>query len=79
MRVLGAMLGWQTYPAYGRHAYIVQESVGAYLAILAIAIFPLLLRPFHRYHSTASRGRIPRSRCPFWGIDPDDNVIGGDS
>ena len=39
MRILGAMLGWQTYPAYGRHAYIVQESVGAYLAILAIAIW----------------------------------------
>lgn len=39
MRILGAMLGWQTYPAYGRHAYIVQESVGGYLAILAIAIW----------------------------------------
>jgi hypothetical protein len=33
------MLGWQTYPAYGRHAYIVQESVGAYMAILVLAIW----------------------------------------
>ena len=39
MRVVGVMLGWQKYPAYGRHAYIVQESVGAYLAVLAIAIW----------------------------------------
>ena len=30
-------------------------------------LFPLLLRSFHRYPSTASRGRIPRSRCPLWG------------
>ena len=39
MRILGVALGWQTYPAYGRHAYIVQESVGAYLAILAFALW----------------------------------------
>lgn len=39
MRILGVMLSWQTYPAYGHHAYIVQESVGAYLAALTIAIW----------------------------------------
>jgi len=39
MRILGAILSWRTYPGYGSYPYIVQESVGAYLAILAIAIF----------------------------------------
>ncbi len=39
MRVVGAFAGWHTYPGYGRHVYIVQESVGAYCAVLAIAIW----------------------------------------
>lgn len=39
MRIFGAIVGWRTYPGYGAHAYIVQESVGAYLAILVIAIW----------------------------------------
>ncbi len=39
MRILGVILGWRTYPGYGSYPYIVQESVGAYLAILAIAIW----------------------------------------
>ena len=39
MRVLGALAGWRTYPGYGAFPYIVQESVGAYLAILVVAIW----------------------------------------
>ena len=39
MRVLGAMAGWRSYPGYGAFPYIVQESVGAFLAILAVAVW----------------------------------------
>jgi len=39
MRLLGAVVGWRKYPGYGSYPYIVQESIGAYLAMLVIAIW----------------------------------------